>query len=55
MVCSAAVGLATVMVLTVTSPDRLQARGLHYPSPGAQSGVALDAIQLPWDGEADLR
>jgi hypothetical protein len=55
MVCSAAVGLATVMVLTITSPDRLQARGLHYPSPGAQSGMALDAIQLPWDGDAEFR
>ncbi|MFN5116474.1 MAG: hypothetical protein ACK5JJ_00005, partial [Cyanobacteriota bacterium] len=31
MVCSAAVGLATVMVLTLTSPERLEARGLAFP------------------------
>ncbi|MBM5801582.1 MAG: hypothetical protein FJ077_12290 [Cyanobacteria bacterium K_DeepCast_35m_m2_023] len=28
MVCSAAVGLATVMVITVTSPARIDAEGL---------------------------
>jgi hypothetical protein len=48
MVCSAAVGLATVMVLTLTGPDRVAARGL--PS-GVEAGVSLDAIMLPWDGE----
>jgi uncharacterized membrane protein HdeD (DUF308 family) len=50
MVCSAAVGLATVMVLTFTSPGRLEARGLLPPSP-AESGVSLDSIVLPWDGQ----
>jgi uncharacterized YccA/Bax inhibitor family protein len=58
MVCSAAVGLATVMVITFTAPDRLQASGLPYPP---EAGVSLDAITLPdqlpeslvlpWDGE----
>ena len=50
MVCSAAVGLATVMVLTFTGPVvRLDAR--HLPSAGAEmdSGISLDAIVLPWD------
>jgi hypothetical protein len=50
MVCSAAVGLATVMVLTFTSPGRLEARGLLPPAP-AESGVSLDSIVLPWDGQ----
>jgi uncharacterized membrane protein YidH (DUF202 family) len=39
MVCSAAVGLATVMVLTFTSPVRLEARGLAL-----QDGHALDVF-----------
>jgi len=52
MVCSAAVGLATVMVLTVAGPGRLEARSLLHPGPGAglDAGVSLDAIVLPWDG-----
>ena len=55
MVCSAAVGLATVMVLTLTSPGRLEARGLIAPLPDAESGIRLDAIVLPWDeAEAPL-
>jgi len=54
MVCSAAVGLATVMVLTLTSPDRLEARGL-LPSVNAnETGISLDAISLPWDGSPNL-
>jgi hypothetical protein len=56
MVCSAAVGLATVMVLTLTGPDRLEARGL-VPSAnagGTETGISLDAISLPWDGPLDL-
>ena len=48
MVCSAAVGLATVMVLTFTSPVRLEARGLTSPE-AELAGVSLDAIVLPWD------
>ena len=48
MVCSAAVGLATVMVLTFTSPGRLEARGLLDRS-DPSVGVSLDAIVLPWD------
>jgi Na+-translocating ferredoxin:NAD+ oxidoreductase RnfA subunit len=55
MVCSAAVGLATVMVLTLTSPERLEARGLHYPVLDAQGGTGFDAIVVPWDGDAELR
>lgn len=54
MVCSAAVGLATVMVLTFTSPLRLEARGLVAPDPGAP-GVSLDAIVLPWDDSLTLQ
>jgi uncharacterized membrane protein YidH (DUF202 family) len=49
MVCSAAVGLATVMVLTFTSPGRLEARGLMMSDPDAGSGISLDAVVLPWD------
>jgi hypothetical protein len=44
MVCSAAVGLATVMVLTFTSPSLL-------PSPVVDAGISLDSIVLPWDGQ----
>ncbi len=58
MVCSAAVGLATVMVLTLTSPDRLEARGLLAPADadayGWEAGISLDAISLPWDGPLEL-
>jgi hypothetical protein len=50
MVCSAAVGLATVMVLTLTGANRLAARGLLPPIPQLESGVSLDAIVLPWEG-----
>ena len=50
MVCSAAVGLATVMVLTLTSPDRLEARGLMAPFEN-EAGISLDSIVLPWDGQ----
>ena len=50
MVCSAAVGLATVMVLTFTSPDRLDARGL-VASLDNEAGISLDSIVLPWDGQ----
>ena len=48
MVCSAAVGLATVMVLTLTSPDRVATRAMLAP---ADAGVSLDSIVLPWDGQ----
>ena len=51
MVCSAAVGLAAVMVLTLTGPGRLQARGLP-PLSAPETGVSLDAIVLPWDNPA---
>ena len=50
MVCSAAVGLATVMVLTLNSPDRLEARGLMAPVDN-EAGISLDSIVLPWDGQ----
>lgn len=50
MVCSAAVGLATVMVLTLTGANRLEARGLLPANPQLESGVSLDAIVLPWEG-----
>ena len=48
MVCSAAVGLATVMVLTLTSADRLTSRAMLVPP---NIGVSLDSIDLPWDGQ----
>ncbi|MEB3307592.1 MAG: hypothetical protein VKK98_05515 [Cyanobacteriota bacterium] len=47
MVCSAAVGLATVMVITLTTPDSLSTTALAGT---AEAGVSLDAIVLPWDG-----
>lgn len=49
MVCSAAVGLATVMVITFTGPQRLEARSLEVGAPELEPGVSLDAILLPWD------
>jgi hypothetical protein len=49
MVCSAAVGLATVMVLTFTGPDR-HAGSAMLSSPET-AGVSLDSIVLPWDGQ----
>jgi uncharacterized membrane protein YcjF (UPF0283 family) len=58
MVCSAAVGLAAVMVLGFTSADRLEAQGfMRGAASGASSGdqdwiaggVSLDSISLPWD------
>jgi hypothetical protein len=60
MVCSAAVGLATVMVMGFTSADRLEAQGYLTPlSDGASEpvrvvgGVSLDAISLPWDAASE--
>lgn len=50
MVCSAAVGLATVMVLTLTGPGRLEARGLLPPPPlSSEAGLSAEALVLPWD------
>ena len=49
MVCSAAVGLATVMLLTLTGPSGLQAQAPAPQTPGIESGISLDAIVLPWD------
>jgi hypothetical protein len=49
MVCSAAVGLATVMVITLNGPVRLEARDLAPRGVPLESGVSLDAIVLPWD------
>lgn len=49
MVCSAAVGLATVMVITISGPGRLEARGLGLKGMEVEHGVSLDAIVLPWD------
>ena len=50
MVCSAAVGLATVTVLTLSSSDNVLDRGLLI-SPTDDNGVAQDTIVLPWDDE----
>ena len=49
MVCSAAVGLATVMVLTLTGPGRLDAIALSSPLPDGEAISQFDAIVLPWD------
>ena len=49
MVCSAAVGLATVTVITITGPGRLEARALGLQRMELEHGVSLDAIVLPWD------
>lgn len=54
MVCSAAIGLATVMVMTFTSAERLEAQGYFMALESDQSemvaaGVSLDSISLPWD------
>ncbi|WP_398335334.1 hypothetical protein [Vulcanococcus sp.] len=46
MVCFAAVGLATVMVMSFTSADRIEAQL-------AAGGVSLDGISLPWDASSD--
>ena len=55
MVCSAAVGLATVMVITITSPSRLEAaRGVMLLGPDRDSGISLDSIVLPWDDNPAL-
>jgi hypothetical protein len=62
MVCSAAVGLATVMVLTFTSPvafpssgslpqDPHAAAGIFFDAAEAvrADGIPLDGIALPWE------
>ena len=54
MVCSAAVGLATVMVITFTTPGRLQASGLLLPAVEAPAEVSLDRVLLSWDPVAPL-
>ena len=58
MVCSAAVGLAAVMVMTFTSADRLEAQGFISRSAAGElelvaGGVSLDAISLPWDAASE--
>ena len=58
MVCSAAVGLAAVMVMTFTSADRLEAQGFLSRSAAGElelvgGGVSLDAISLPWDAASE--
>ena len=60
MVCCAAVGLATVMVMGFTSADRLEAQGYLSPLSDLASeqiqalgGVSLDAISLPWDAASE--
>ena len=66
MVCSAAVGLATVMVLTLTGPERLAGAPLprgRAADRGLEAGISLnrvvlpesvslpDSLVLPWDGQ----
>ncbi|MFZ9229289.1 MAG: hypothetical protein ACO23C_09945 [Prochlorococcaceae cyanobacterium] len=48
MVCSAAVGLATVMVITFTSPARLDAQGLALlQAQNAQWSDPIDQLSQP--------
>jgi len=48
MVCSAAVGLATVMVITFTSPARLDAQGLALlQAQSAQWSDPIDQLSQP--------
>ena len=49
MVCSAAVGLATVTVLTFTPPARLPSSALPLSPPELPAEVSLDSLVLPWD------
>ena len=57
MVCSAAVGLATVMVITLTGPEWGAIGALTMPLDGADSAgtdlpLSLPAsFELPWDGQ----
>jgi hypothetical protein len=37
------------MVLTITGPQRLEARSLEVGALELEPGVSLDAILLPWD------
>jgi ABC-type glycerol-3-phosphate transport system permease component len=57
MVCSAAVGLATVMVITLTGPEWGALGALNRPldtadSAGTDLPLSLPAsFELPWDGQ----
>jgi hypothetical protein len=51
MVCSAAVGLATVMVLTLTGPDRFHNTVLNRLPGEQEAWVSLDAIVLPLESQ----
>jgi uncharacterized YccA/Bax inhibitor family protein len=57
MVCSAAVGLATVMVITLSGPEwgaiRAMPRPLDAADPSAaELPISLPAsFELPWDGQ----
>jgi len=49
MVCSAAVGLATVMVITLTGPEW---SAIARPIDSADLPLSLPAsFELPWDGQ----
>jgi hypothetical protein len=49
MVCSAAVGLTTVMVLTFASPNRLLAVGLGQGLPDPDGQFSPDRLDMSWD------
>jgi uncharacterized membrane protein HdeD (DUF308 family) len=53
MVCSAAVGLAAVMVITFSGSGRLEGRPMLPGITPPEAGVSLDAIVLPWE-DSDL-
>ncbi|MCT0200773.1 hypothetical protein KQ313_13950 [Synechococcus sp. CS-1325] len=53
MVCSAAVGLTTVMVLTFASPNRLLAVGLGQGFLSGDGVLSTDSALLPWDRSLD--
>jgi hypothetical protein len=53
MVCSAAVGLATVMVITLTAPGHLAIPpgGSNAPAMGPVADVLPESLVMPWDGQ----
>jgi hypothetical protein len=53
MVCSAAVGLATVMVITLTAPGHLAIApgGSNAPAMGPVADVLPESLVMPWDGQ----
>jgi len=49
MVCSAAVGLSTVMVLTFTNQDTYRTQWATLPTPSSPLPSAPPVMEAPWD------